>query len=688
MKVVIAPDKFKGSLTAVEVCEAIKKGVLAVHPEAQISTIPLADGGEGTLDVLEKSLHLRWVKVTVHDPLFRPVQSSYCIKGEDAYVEMAKASGFELLADHERSACKTSSIGTGELIRDAIAHGARNIFLFVGGSATNDGGIGMATALGFRFLGEKDQEILPIGMNLSSIRSIDTDGFTDNVKINLITDVRNSLLGPTGASHQYGPQKGATQDEILNLDSGMSHLSNLIQAQFGKDISKVPGSGAAGGMGLSVLGLMNGSIQNGIETISDIVNFEEKLRAADLVITGEGKMDEQTLQGKVVHGVAKFANKFGIPAYTICGVNELQPDQIEQLGIKDIASVKTDELTVDFCMKNASSLIVERVKEMMGLLRSFSAMDMEKKKEIGIGIDIGGGHITAGAVDLEKATLLPNTVFHQDLNSKGTAQEILNSWSEIINQTLDSVGDNMNIHGLGIAMPGAFNYKRGIALFSDTDKYNALYDLDVDRALRPLLYVQNLPIRFINDATAFAIGTSWIGEAKGFCQSLVITLGTGFGSAIIKDGKPLVQGKNVPEHGCFWHLPFKEGIADDYFSTRWMVHRFNVLTGMSVNGVKEIYNQYEKNKHSQQVFNEFGEMLAEFLCPWLAGLKIEIMVIGGNISRALHCFDGPLRAYLKDRGVDLVIRKSELRETAALVGASRILMDEFWKSVKDDLPEK
>ena len=369
MKALIASDKFKGSLTAAEVCRAIEQAVLELDPSTETLLLPLADGGEGTLDVLEKSLGLKTVEITVSDPLFRPIKSSYCTKGKDAYIEMARASGFELLTDDERSATKTTSLGTGELVKHAIENGAENIFLFVGGSATNDGGIGMASALGFRFLDDNSQEVLPVGENLSSVRFIENTDFPDQISMYLVTDVENLLIGTNGASHQYGPQKGASPEEVTDLERGMVHLSNLVKGLYGKDVSGIPGSGAAGGMGLSVIGLMNGSIQNGIETILDIVNFEDKLQGADYVITGEGKIDIQTLQGKVVHGVAKYAARFGVPAFAICGVNELLPNQAEQLKLKAIASIKTSELSVEYCMQNADRLIVERVKEMIGKTR-------------------------------------------------------------------------------------------------------------------------------------------------------------------------------------------------------------------------------------------------------------------------------------------------------------------------------
>ena len=365
MKVLIAADKFKGSLTAEQVCKAVETGVNEVYPDAVCEHVPLADGGEGTLAILMQVLKLDQIEVVVKDPLFRPVTATYGRKEDKAYIEMAQASGFELLADHERSATKTSSFGTGELIRHALAHGAKEVYLFVGGSATNDGGLGLASALGFKFYEEDGKEVNPVGGNLLSIKSIEAETFDSRVTFELITDVKNTLLGPQGASFQYGPQKGASNEDVLVLDQGLSHMSNLIQDRFGRDVSMIPGSGAAGGLGLAVLGLLNGRIRNGIESILDFVDFESRLRDQDLVITGEGKMDQQTLQGKVVFGVSRAARNEGVQVVAVCGDSMLSADQQKQLALVDILKLKTEQLTLAYCVQNAASLIKQRVAEFL-----------------------------------------------------------------------------------------------------------------------------------------------------------------------------------------------------------------------------------------------------------------------------------------------------------------------------------
>ena len=365
MRVLIASDKFKGSLTSVEVCEAIKDGVLEVLPKASCEVVPLADGGEGTLAMVRELLGLEMREVTVQDPLFRAIKASYGIKGDDAYIEMATASGFELLNDHERSATETSSVGTGELIRASMEHGAKNIYLFVGGSATNDGGIGLASALGFTFLDKYGKPVSPTGSGLLSIASIEKSHRDRIATIHLITDVKNPLLGPNGASYQYGPQKGATEEDVKRLDEGLAHLANLVQQQSGIDVTEIPGSGAAGGLALSIVGLMKGAIQNGIETVLHLVNFEERLNETDLVITGEGKIDEQTLQGKVVYGVANMAKKGKVPAVAVCGISELNEAQRRLLHIDSILPLKTDHLSTEYCLNNAAGLIRLRVADFL-----------------------------------------------------------------------------------------------------------------------------------------------------------------------------------------------------------------------------------------------------------------------------------------------------------------------------------
>lgn len=363
MKIIVAPDKFKGSLSAREVCDCIESGVLAVFPEADVEKVPLADGGEGTLDIMIETLGLQIVRTRVMDPLFREISSYYGIKDNTAYIEMALASGLPLLSDDERSAMKASSYGTGQLMKHAIDNGARHIVLFVGGSASSDGGIGMAAALGFEFLDAAGAAVNPTGANLGSVHAIGLTPF--DVGISLVTDVQSPLLGARGAVGTYARQKGATDSDMQLLEAGLSHYVDMVEQATSASIRDLPGAGAAGGMAVSVVGLLNGRITPGIETILQTVRFDDRIRDGDLIITGEGKVDDQTLHGKVVSGVARAASTANTPCIVFCGICMAPPEQLQSLKLAGIASIKQAGLSTNYCMQNAAPLLVERVTTLL-----------------------------------------------------------------------------------------------------------------------------------------------------------------------------------------------------------------------------------------------------------------------------------------------------------------------------------
>ncbi len=369
MKVLIAPDKFKGSLTAYEVCDAVEKGLLAANPDITVESLPLADGGEGTLDVLSKVLHLEPVIMQVRDPLFRPVMASYYKKGHMAFIEMAMASGLQLLTVEERNCMHTSSYGTGELMVDAIRNGATELFLFVGGSATNDAGIGMASALGYQFYDEFGDTVETRGKDLKRIHDFDLvdPQFTQEVKYHVITDVTNPFYGEKGAAHVYGPQKGASQEEVVELDEGLQNLNKVIKHKLGVDLQNIPGSGAAGGMGGGALSFLNAEIKNGIDTIIEMTGFEDQAATADLIITGEGKFDDQTLSGKVILGVSKMAKKYAKPLVVVCGVSEVSEGAYMDLGIEQVITLVDENISSKEAMEDAGNILVEKVKNLLKL---------------------------------------------------------------------------------------------------------------------------------------------------------------------------------------------------------------------------------------------------------------------------------------------------------------------------------
>ena len=358
MKFVIAPDKFKGSLTGIEFCDAVEQGIKSVLPQAEITKLPLADGGDGTLDILNYHLKGKRITLPIQDPLFRPIMASYLWiqSSKTAFIEMAQASGMNLLTPVEQNCFYTTSYGTGELIKDAIIKGAKTIVLGIGGSATNDCGIGMATAMGFKFLNKKGEEIEPIGKNLSSIIDIDASSIMNNLNttsVKIACDVTNPLYGEKGAAFVYGPQKGANSKEIELLDRGLEHFAKLLLNEFNTDVQKIKGSGAAGGMGAAGITFLNAKLLSGIDLIKDLVYFDNKIKNADWVITGEGKLDSQTLSGKTIQGVIDSAKKQQVPVAAFCGNILLSDKEIKKMGLAYANSIMEKAIDLQDAMGNS-----------------------------------------------------------------------------------------------------------------------------------------------------------------------------------------------------------------------------------------------------------------------------------------------------------------------------------------------
>ena len=370
MNVLIASDKFKGSLTAHEVCQSVAEGVHTVYPEADITQLPMADGGEGSLEVLMDALGLEHREVVVKDPLFRAIKARYGKIGSVAYIEMALSSGLQLLQPEERRALLTSTMGVGELISDALHSGAKKIFLFVGGSATNDGGAGMLRGLGYQLLDEVGRELSGTGEDLSNIAKIIAPDDLPAFEMVIVTDVQNKLLGPEGASYHYGAQKGATRPDIEQLETGLRHFSSLVSETAGFDVSQVEGSGAAGGIAVAGMGILGATIQKGIATFLDITAFEKHLTDVALVITGEGKLDSQTLQGKVVDGVARLASRKNKPVIAVTGLCEIAQEEWSQLGLSTVLQLKTPERSTAYCMENAAELIKQIIVDYLRSTRN------------------------------------------------------------------------------------------------------------------------------------------------------------------------------------------------------------------------------------------------------------------------------------------------------------------------------
>lgn len=374
MRVLIAPDKFKGSLTAGQVCEAVERGIRRALEKSEPVSFPLADGGDGTAEILTRYSGGQSVKVPSRDPLMRPVEASYGISPDHqtAFIEMANASGLRLLSAGERNAMDTTSVGTGDLIKDALEKGVSRIIIGIGGSATNDGAIGAASVLGYGFLDQRGNEIRPTGANLINIQHIRTSGVHPRLKETIfiaVCDVDNPLTGPKGAAVTYGPQKGANADQVRQLDRGLSHLSDLLISQLGVDVSLVPGAGGGGGFGGGAMAFFNARLKPGVDVIFEYSGFEQQASQADVIITGEGKMDGQTLHGKVVSGVVAIARKYHKPVIAVTGTNQLTRDQERMLGL-DASFALTDYADEQTAINQADKLLAEVAeKEISEFLR-------------------------------------------------------------------------------------------------------------------------------------------------------------------------------------------------------------------------------------------------------------------------------------------------------------------------------
>lgn len=337
MKILIAPDSFKESLEAIEVCQAIQSGFRQVFADADYTLLPMADGGEGTSDVLSYALDGRWKEITVHDPLMRLIKAKYLLLAEGtAVIEIARASGLHLLTTEERNPLATSSYGVGELVADALAEGAKRIIIGLGGSATNDAGLGMLSALGVKFYDAQGNLLSQGGVELAKLTRIDTSDLNPgvtNAVFEVACDVTNPLCGELGASAVFGPQKGASLEQVAQLDKALNNFAQVCQQQGFDDCQNIAGAGAAGGLGFALMRFCAAQLQSGFTTVAETLKLSEHIANADLVITGEGKLDTQTAMGKVAGGISQIARQHGVPVMAICGsvdgLNRAQTTQFE-----------------------------------------------------------------------------------------------------------------------------------------------------------------------------------------------------------------------------------------------------------------------------------------------------------------------------------------------------------------------
>ncbi|WP_042819383.1 glycerate kinase [Yersinia wautersii] len=362
MKIIIAPDSFKESLTAMQVAEAIEQGFSEIFPQAEYIKLPMADGGEGTVESMVAATGGERVNVEVTGPLGAPVNAFYgwMGDGETAVIEMAAASGLHLVAPEQRNPLITTSYGTGELILAALNHGARKIILGIGGSATNDGGAGMMQALGVQLSDQQGKALTVGGAALAQLVDIDLSQLDDRLAqtdILVACDVDNPLCGAKGASAVFGPQKGATPERVQQLDAALQHYGEKIEHVTGKSVINVAGAGAAGGMGAALFGLLNARLQPGIEIVTEALKLAAAVQDADLVITGEGRIDSQTIYGKTPVGVARVAKRFDIPVITIAGSMAPDYEVVHQHGLDAVFSVLNHIQTLPEALEEASDNI-------------------------------------------------------------------------------------------------------------------------------------------------------------------------------------------------------------------------------------------------------------------------------------------------------------------------------------------
>lgn len=380
MKLVFAPDSYKGSLSAKRICQLLDISAQKVFGDCETVSIPVSDGGEGASDVIISATKGQFREIAVCAPMGKKVNAKYGIfNGDSAIIEMAAASGLPLVPAAERNVRRASTYGTGELIRDALEQGIRKFNIAIGGSATNDGGVGCASALGVLFLDENGAELEAVPENLGKIRRIDMNGIHPAVKeaeFIIICDVTNPLLGETGATRIFGAQKGATPEDQEFLEAGMTNYAKILEETFGRNIAETPGAGAAGGLGAGLMAFTNAKLKRGIETILSILDFDHVIEGADLVVTGEGRMDYQSVFGKVPSGVGMAAKKQGIPCVAIVGGMGKGASDIYDYGVDSIITTINGAMDIEDAMEKAEELFLNAAERMFRMIRLGGTMEL------------------------------------------------------------------------------------------------------------------------------------------------------------------------------------------------------------------------------------------------------------------------------------------------------------------------
>ncbi len=373
MKMLFAPDSFKGTMSSEHIIELLSQAAKKYFKDCEIIGVPMADGGEGTIDALVSVMKGRYESLKVIGPMEEPTEARYGAIGDDTVIiEMAEASGLTLVPENKRNPLEATSYGTGELIKHVLDRGYKNIFLTVGGSATNDGGMGAADALGIQFFDKEGKRLKPIGKNLIKIDRIQTEAMIPGLKdanITIMCDVKNPLVGKDGATYVYGEQKGGTPDQLELLEEGMKHYAAIMKEQFGKEISTRQGAGAAGGICVPFITFTKARIASGIETVLQIINFDTLLDGVDLVVTGEGRVDWQSAFGKVLAGVGNACKARSIPVIAIVGSMGDGAFDIFDYGVDSIMTSVNGVMDLDTAINNADELLKNAAERMFRLIK-------------------------------------------------------------------------------------------------------------------------------------------------------------------------------------------------------------------------------------------------------------------------------------------------------------------------------
>ncbi len=370
MKIIISPDSFKGSCSAIEVANSMEEAIRFLDNKIDVVKIPVADGGEGTIDAITACVDATIYEVEVKDPIGKTVMAKYAVLNESktAVIEMAQASGLPLLTINERNPMLTSTYGTGQLIKDALDKGCQKMIIGIGGSATNDAGAGMLMALGASLKDKDDNELTLGGGALSEVATIDLQGFDTrlyDIEVTVACDVSNPLTGENGASYVYGPQKGATPEMVKKLDVALGRFAKVSSVVLGKDYASSSGAGAAGGLGFALMAFCRAKFASGIDIVLDVCGFEKELKDASLVITGEGRIDGQSINGKVLYGIGMRAKEYHVPVIAFGGSVMSDADNLTECGITAMFSIANGPITLEYAMGHTKELLEQSVKNVM-----------------------------------------------------------------------------------------------------------------------------------------------------------------------------------------------------------------------------------------------------------------------------------------------------------------------------------